>query len=348
MRVLVTGGAGFIGSAIVDRLVADGCEVVVLDSLLAAAHAALPGYLNPAAQYVWADLRNADALASCLEGVNAVSHQAAMVGMGVNFDDAPEYVRNNDLATATLLGGLSAAGFRGRLVLAGSMVVYGEGRYRCPVHGLVGPGPRSPARLMTGRFEPQCPHGGSDLVAEEVPESAAPDPRSVYAATKLHQEQLCACFSRERGAALTVLRYHNVYGPRMPSGTLYAGVAAIFRSALAAGRPVRVFEDGGQRRDFVQVDDVARANVLALADTSGTCHVCNIASGAPATVLEMATALAGASAGPAPPVVVTGEYRVADVRHVFAAVEHAQAVLGFRARVMLADGMRDFVTAPLR
>jgi dTDP-L-rhamnose 4-epimerase len=184
-------------------------------------------------------------------------------------------------------------------------------------------------------------------VPEAVPEEAAPDPRSVYAATKLHQEHLCACFAREAAVPLTVLRYHNVYGPRMPANTPYAGVAAIFRSAVEAGRRPRVFEDGGQRRDFVHVDDVARANLLALTDDSGESHVCNIASGSPATVLEMATALSAASGGATQPL-VTGEFRLGDVRHVFASVTHAEEVLGFRAVVRMADGMRQFATAALR
>ena len=163
-----------------------------------------------------------------------------------------------------LLRELARARFRGRLVLASSMVVYGEGRYACAEHGLVRPGPRLPADLDAGRFEPPCPRCGAALAPQSIPEDAPSDPRNVYAATKLHQEHLAAAFSRETGVPVTALRYHNVYGPRMPRDTPYAGVASIFASALAAGRAPRVFEDGGQLRDFVHVRDVARANVLAL------------------------------------------------------------------------------------
>jgi dTDP-L-rhamnose 4-epimerase len=347
VRILVTGGAGFIGSAAVDLLVAEGFDVVVIDTLLPAAHRAAPDYLNPRAEYVWADLADETAVAACLRGVDAVCHQAAMVGLGLDLGDAPDYVRHNDLATAVLLRCLAAARFSGRLVLAGSMVVYGEGRYRCGLHGVVRPGPRPAERLREGRFEPACPECGRDVVPEAVPEAAPPDPRSVYAATKLHQEHLCACFAREAGVPITVLRYHNVYGPRMPANTPYAGVAAIFRSALESGCPPRVFEDGGQRRDFVHVADVARANLLALAEESSRSHIFNIASGSPATVLEMATALAAAAGAEVAPL-VTGEFRLGDVRHVFASVHHADEVLGFRAGVPMAEGMRQFATAALR
>jgi dTDP-L-rhamnose 4-epimerase len=347
MRVLVTGGAGFIGSAVVDLLVAEGFEVVVLDVFLPAAHRGEPSYLNPDATYVRADVRDTDAVARCLRGVDAVSHQAAMVGLGLDMRDAPDYAAHNDFGTAVLLAGLAAAGFTGRLVLASSMVVYGEGRYRCPNHGIVAPGPRPIERLRAGAFEPACPRCGSDLNPESVPESAPPDPRSLYAATKLHQEHLCACFTRETGVPLTILRYHNVYGPRMPADTPYSGVAAMFRSALEAGRAPRVFEDGAQRRDFIHVADVARANLLALADGSRTSHVCNIATGTPATVREMATRLCEATGGAVAPL-VTGEFRLGDVRHVYACADQAQSVLGFRARISLPEGMRDFASAPLR
>ncbi|HWD09620.1 MAG TPA: NAD-dependent epimerase/dehydratase family protein [Actinomycetota bacterium] len=348
MRVLVTGGAGFIGSALVDRLVEAGDDVVVVDALLPQAHRGLPPYLNPGADYRWANVGDGKVVRAALAGVDAVCHLASMVGLGVDLGDAPGYVRENDLATAVLLAGLAGRGFGGRLVLAGSMVVYGEGGYRCADHGRVRPAPRSAGRLRAGRFDPSCPDCGADLEPEAVPESTAPDPRSVYAATKLHQEHLCACAARERGFPLTVLRYHNVYGPRMPAGTPYAGVAAIFRSALAEGTAPRIFEDGAQLRDFVHVDDVARATELAVHDSSATSHLCNIASGSPATVLDMATALSDAAGPSAPPPEVTGQFRLGDVRHVFASTVRAERVLGFRALIGLAEGMRRFAAEGLR
>ncbi len=346
-RILVTGGAGFIGSFVVDALVARGCDVVVLDNLDPAAHDGVPDYCNPGAQYVWGDVRDADTVERVVRGVDAVSHQAAKVGLGVDLADLGNYVAVNDGGTATLLAALYASRFAGRVVLASSMVVYGEGRYTCPRHGVVRPAPRRRDDLEQGRFEPPCPNCGAPLLPEAVPEDAPVDPRNVYAATKLHQEHLCAAYGRETGVAVTALRYHNVYGPRMPRDTPYAGVASILRSALADGRAPEVFEDGRQLRDFVSVHDVAAANVVALTAPAAVPGAFNVASGAPRSVGEMAHALAAAFDG-APPPRVTGAYRLGDVRHVFAATELAARRLGFTAAVDFDAGMREFATAPLR
>ncbi|MGH3716005.1 MAG: NAD-dependent epimerase/dehydratase family protein [Micromonosporaceae bacterium] len=347
MRILVTGGAGFIGGYVSEALTTAGHDVRILDSLHPAAHTGdWPAYLDGASR-IHGDVRDPATVRDALAGVDAVVHQAAMVGLGVDALDAPEYVSCNDLGTAVLLAELARAGV-GRLVLASSMVVYGEGRYECAEHGVVRPGPRRPEQLDAGRFEPPCPYCGAALKAGLVPEDAPLDPRNTYAATKLAQEHLTASWVRLTGGAAVALRYHNVYGPRMPRDTPYAGVAAIFRSALERGEPPRVFEDGGQRRDFVHVKDVARANVAALGATADgpgfTAY--NIGSGKPRTVGEMATALAEAFGGPSP--VVTGGYRLGDVRHVTASSERARAELGFTARVDFADGIREFATAPLR
>jgi dTDP-L-rhamnose 4-epimerase len=336
---MVTGGAGFVGSQVVDELVAAGWQVRVVDRLHPRAHDGVPHYLNPEAEYIWADVRDADALDRALAGVDAVSHQASMVGLGVDLADAGEYVGDNCLGTAVLVETLHRRRFRGRVVLAGSMVVYGEGRYRCPVHGLVAPGPREPEQLARGEFEPPCPDCGAALAPEPVPESAPPDPRNVYAATKLHQEHLLWAFAREAQTPAISLRYHNVYGPRMPRDTLYAGVAGIFRSALAAGEAPAVFEDGRQLRDFVAASDVAAANRLALEAPSGLGGAFNVASGRPRSVGELATAMAQAMEGPTPR--ITGEFRLGDVRHVFASADRARNELGFEARVDFEAGVRE-------
>jgi len=339
MRVLVTGGAGFIGSHVVDALVAHGHEVRVLDSACSTPHDV---------DYHGADIRDADAVRGAIVGVDAVCHQAAMVGLGVDFADAPAYVSQNDIGTAVLLSALHEQRFRGRLVLASSMVVYGEGRYRCHAHGLVRPGPRDPVRLDRGEWDPCCPTCGGTLVPEPVPEDAPVEPRNVYAATKLHQEHLCFVFGREHQVPVTALRYHNVYGARMPRDTPYAGVAAIFRSALEAGRAPRVLEDGRQQRDFIHVRDVARANLLALTADPPVLGAYNIASGTPHTVLDLAHALAASSRNGAPRPQVVGSYRIGDARHVFASTERAYTELGFTAHTGFEEGVRDFASAPLR
>jgi dTDP-L-rhamnose 4-epimerase len=345
--ILVTGGAGFVGSHVVDLLLAEGHRVRALDAFLPAAHRERPSHLDPAAEWLDGDLRDPAVADRAVRGVAAVSHQAAMVGQGVDLGDLPDYVGHNDYATAQLLRALAAAGFDGRFVLASSMVVYGEGRYACEEHGIVAPAPRAPADLDAGRFEPRCPQCRRQLEPRTVPEDAALDPRSVYAATKLAQEHLCAAFARETGVPVTALRYHNVYGPRMPRDTPYAGVASIFRSAYAAGRAPRVFEDGGQRRDFVHVRDVARANLRALTAPEPVAGAFNVASGTPRTVLEMALALADACGATVAPK-ITGEWRAGDVRHVVASPDRAAERLGFRAQEDFAAGMAELAVAPLR
>jgi dTDP-L-rhamnose 4-epimerase len=343
MRVLITGGAGFVGSHVADRLAADGHDVLLLDALLPQAHGAA-GWA-PRHEHVVGDVRDGGLLARLLPGLDAVCHQAAMVGHGVDPSDAPAYAAHNDLGTAVLLAAMHAAGVR-RLVLAGSMVVYGEGRYDCPEHGPVRPLPRAAADLDAGRFEPRCPRCGRELVVGLVAEDAPPDPRSTYAATKLAQEHLASAWARQTGGRVWSLRYHNVYGPRMPRDTPYAGVASIFRSALERGEPPRVLEDGRQRRDFVHVTDVAAANALALTTDAAGFEAVNVCSGEPHTVGELARELAEQMGGPAP--VVVGGARPGDVRHVVADPARARTRLGFTASVGFAEGVAAFATEPLR
>ncbi|GLW11637.1 NAD-dependent dehydratase [Microtetraspora sp. NBRC 13810] len=323
----MTGSAGFIGSHVVEALDETGHEVTGLDLRNGD------------------DVRDAAVLDRALPGAEAVVHQAAKVGLGVDVADLPDYTSVNAYGTAVLLAAMARHGI-GRLVLASSMVVYGEGAYDCAGHGRVRPGPRAVADLARGRFEPRCPRCGSPVTPAAIGEDAPADPRNAYATTKLAQEHLAANWARETGGTVVALRYHNVYGPRMPRDTPYSGVAAIFRSALEAGRAPRVFEDGRQRRDFVHVRDVARANLAALSGGApGTPVAYNVASGEPHTVGEMAAALAAERGGPDP--VVTGEYRLGDVRHIVASPERAAAELGFRARVSFAEGMKEFSAAPL-
>lgn len=358
MRVLVTGAAGFIGSHVAEALAAAGHEVRWLDSLSPAVHNGKPSYVPNGSSFLHADIRDSGAVLDALEGVDAVCHLAAMVGLGVSLADLPLYADVNVTGTAVLLDAMGRRGVS-RLVLSSSMVVYGEGAYSCPSDsclagdgGLVRPLPRAAADLEAGVFDPRCPSCGSMLTVSRVPEDSALDPRNAYATSKLAQEHLAANWARLTGGTCVALRYHNVYGPRMPRDTPYSGVAAIFRSCLENGEPPRVFEDGGQLRDFVHVRDVAASNVLALsaarsAGAAGTLRAYNVASGTPRTVGEMASALAAAFGGFVQPK-ITGEYRLGDVRHIVASPEAAARDLGFRAAVDFADGVTEFARAPLR
>jgi dTDP-L-rhamnose 4-epimerase len=336
-RIVVTGGAGFIGSHVVDLLVDRGHEVVVLDSLVAH-DGRRPPWAHPEAELVPGDVRDPDAWRRAARGAHAVCHLAARVGLGVDFADVGAYVADNDVGTAAGLWALHDLRFRGRIVLGSSMVVYGEGRYVCPAHGDVRPGARMRADLDAGRFDPPCPACGAPLAWASVDEAAPVDPRNVYAATKLHQEHLCAAFGREHDVAVTALRFHNVYGPRMPRDTPYAGVAAIFRSAVARGEAPTVLEDGAQTRDFVHVRDVARAVVAALTVERAVPGPVNVASGRPRTVLDLAHALCtGTDLVPA----VVGGGRLGDVRHIVASPERAAKTLGFRAAEPFRPGAAD-------
>ena len=245
------------------------------------------------------DVRDAELLDRLLPGIDAVVHLAAKVGLGVDIADMDDYVSSNDLGTAVLLRRCAAAGVA-RFVQASSMVVYGEGRYTCPTHGLVPPGPRERGGVATPGVRAPCPVCGRALAPGLVTEGAPLDPRNTYAATKVAQEHLAAILGRETGGVAVSLRFHNVYGPGMPRDTPYAGVAARFLSSLDKGEAPQVFEDGGQRRDFVHVSDVARAVSAAVGSERPGHHAYNVGSGTVTTIGGMATALAEARGGPRP------------------------------------------------
>jgi dTDP-L-rhamnose 4-epimerase len=346
VRVLLTGSAGFIGTAVGEVLEEDGHEVVRVDLMLPMAH----GAADPPAGTHHLDVRDAEAWVDLLRGVDAVCHQAAVVGAGVRVGDLPEYAGHNDLGTAALLAAMHDAGVD-RLVLASSMVVYGEGRYRCPEHGDQTPPPREVDALAAGDFDNHCPRCALPLDWALVEEDARLDPRSSYAASKVAQEHYTSAWARQAGARAVALRYHNVYGPGMPRDTPYSGVAALFRSSLERGEPPQVFEDGGQARDFVHVADVARANLAALRavtdDAAPAYAAYNVASGHPVRILDVATLVARGTGRTIAPV-VTGGYRLGDVRHVVASPARAADELGFSAEVLPEQGLPAFATAPLR
>lgn len=352
MRLLVTGGAGFIGSRVVASALAQGWQVRVLDSMDPAVHRNAP-VLPDGVELVAGSVTDPATVERALLGIDAVSHQAAKVGLGVDFQDAPDYVNANVQGTAVLLAAMDRAGVSS-MVLASSMVVYGEGAYRDSSGTLVRPGPRSLRDLHNGVFDPRHPESGELLVPDLVNEDAVLDPRNVYATSKLAQEHLAANWARESGGRAIALRYHNVYGPGMPRNTPYAGVASIFRSALSRGEAPKLFEDGGQRRSFIHVDDIASANLTALheaqrADSQlpeAAFRAYNVGSEQVHTVGDLADALAAESNGPAP--VCTGEFRLGDVRHITASSARIRTELGWRESWNFATGMAEFAQAPLR
>jgi dTDP-L-rhamnose 4-epimerase len=341
VNVLLTGGAGFIGQHVLGELMARGHEVRVLDSLRPDVHQE-PWVAPEGVAFHLADVRDGDALDAALAHVDAVIHLAGKVGLGVDISDTPDYVSSNDFGTAQLLAGMARAHVK-RLTLASSMVVYGEGVGRCPVHGTVRPGARLAAAMSAGQFEPPCPHCGEPLETLLVGEETPPDPRNIYASTKTAQEYFGSNWARATAGAAAFMRYHNVYGPGMPRNTPYAGVAAIFLSALRRGEAPCVYEDGGQRRDFIHVRDIARATVLAAEGHVNGVRAYNVGSGTPRTVGEMAASLAMAVRGPAP--VTTGQFRLGDVRHITADSSRLRSELGWQPQVEFHEGMRELAAA---
>ena len=330
MKILLTGGAGFIGQPTARALREAGADVTIFDRAV-----------DPRD-----DITDLDRVRAVAYGRDAVVHLAAKVGLGVGLDDMDDYVRTNDLGTAIVLHAAGAAKVR-RFVYASSMVVYGEGAYECPEHGPVRPPPRTPEDLSAGRFDPRCRVCGDDLVPGLVPESAPLDPHNTYAATKVHGEHLADSWTRETHASAVALRFHNVYGPGLPADTPYAGVAALFRSRLAHGEPPLVYEDGRQRRNFVHVDDVAQAVVAAtVADLGPGRTALNIGTTEVHTVGQMAELMSTAMGGPAP--IVTGRYRLGDVRHITADCSKAGRVLGWGPRIRLKDGIADLTRVSAR
>jgi dTDP-L-rhamnose 4-epimerase len=336
MQILVTGGAGFVGRHVVAELLGRGHRVRVLDSFRPDVHRTRTSV--DGVELIEGDVRDASALDRTLVGVEAVIHLAAKVGLGVDVADLPDYASTNDVGTAELLAAMARARV-GRLTLASSMVVYGEGEALCSEHGAVRPAPRRAEAMAAGDFEPTCPHCGQTLATTLVGEATPFDPRNAYATSKVAQEFYAANWARVTGGSVAAMRYHNVYGPGMPRDTPYAGVAAIFLSALRRGEAPTVFEDGGQRRDFVHVRDVAAATVRACERHDDGVRAFNVGSGTPRTVGDMAAALARAVDGPAP--IVTGRFRLGDVRHITADSSRLMAELGWRPAVDFDDGMAE-------
>ncbi len=344
MKVLVTGGAGFIGSHLVDVLVRQGHAVRVLDSFEPQVHGATrPSYLNPAASYVEADIRNRDVLRAALQGTDAVFHLAAAVGVGQSMYEIERYVSANALGTAVLLDVIvnERVPLR-KLVVASSMSLYGEGRYVCPACGPVTPSLRPEAQLARCDWEMRCPSCAQPASPQPTPETKPPMPTSVYAVSKRDQEELCLAVGRGYGIPTVALRYFNVYGPRQALSNPYTGVCAIFSARIKNGRPPLVFEDGAQTRDLIHVKDVVQANLLVLRENRADYEVFNVGTGVATPIVQVARELArlyGVSVEPA----LAGKYRAGDIRHCVADVTKLQA-LGFQPSVSLDEGLRDLVT----
>lgn len=339
-RVLITGGAGFIGSHLADELLGHGYAVRVLDSLVEQVHGEgrrRPAHLAPEAELVVGDIGDAAAVRAALAGVDAVVHLAARVGVGQSMYRMAEFVAANDLGTATLLECLIERPVA-RLVAASSMSVYGEGLYRDAGGRPVTDAERFPALLRDGDWEP-CDAEGWPLVAMPTPESKPPALTSVYALTKYAQERMCLMVGKAYNIPTLALRFFNVYGTRQALSNPYTGVLAIFAARLLNHRPPLVYEDGLQRRDFVHVRDVARACRLALESAAAGCAV-NVGSGDSHSVLEIGRALAALLGSDLAPE-VTGKYRVGDIRHCFADTALAGDLLGFEARIGLEAGLAE-------
>ncbi len=341
-KILITGGAGFIGSHLADELLRHGYSVRALDCLVPQVHGPArqrPAYLHPDVDLQVGDVRDPAAVREALEGVGAVFHFAARVGVGQSMYQIADYCRTNTEGTAVLLEALAARPVR-RLVVASSMSIYGEGLYRA-ADGTPVPGVDRPLAQLQARDWELRDGRGTILSPVPTPESKPPSLASVYALSKYDQERLSLIVGRAYRIPTVALRFFNVYGPRQALSNPYTGVLAIFASRLLAGQAPQIFEDGGQQRDFVHVADIARACRLALERESAVDQVLNIGSGQQRTVLQVAASLALALGRTRVEPEVTERYRAGDIRHCFADLSLARRVLGFKPQMDFATGLRD-------
>ncbi len=345
-NVLVTGGAGFIGSHLVDELVKQGHSVRVFDNLESQVHGQLreqgrwPDYTNAGAVCFLGDVRDRDALKHAIEGIDVIFHEAAMVGVGQSMYQVQRYMDVNTLGTATLLDILANEKHRVRkLVVASSMSIYGEGKYECPAHGIIYPKLRPAEQLERRDWEMRCPVCSTALKPLPTDESKPLHSTSIYAISKKDQEEMCLCMGRAYSLPTVALRYFNVYGERQALSNPYTGVAAIFSSRLLNGNAPLIYEDGCQSRDFVHVSDIVRANLLAMKSDAADYDFCNVGTQRPVTVREVAEVLGAALGKPIEPTIV-GKFRSGDIRHCYADISKARQVLGYEPQVTFEAGMR--------
>lgn len=345
-HILVTGGAGFIGSHIVDALIARGHQVRVLDSLVEQVHgphADRPAHLHQAAEFVRGDVREVEVLRRALRGIEVVYHEAAEVGVGQSMYDVTRYVGGNTYATAVLLEILANEPHTvQRLIVASSMSIYGEGAYRCPTHGRVHPFLRPEDQLARKDWEMRCPQCGQPADILGTPEDKPLFPTSIYAISKMDQELMCLSIGRAYNLPTVALRYFNVYGPRQALSNPYTGVAAIFSGRLLNGKPPVIFEDGLQSRDFVHVSDIVQANMLALDRDEAVYEVFNVGTGRALSIYDVATALINELKATVQPEIVGG-FRAGDIRHCVADISKARLRLGYEPQVKFEDGLAELV-----
>ncbi|HXA85251.1 MAG TPA: SDR family NAD(P)-dependent oxidoreductase [Candidatus Dormibacteraeota bacterium] len=343
-NILITGGAGFVGSHMADALLAAGHHVRVYDNLTAQVHHdGIPGYLSEDAEFVQGDVQDSAAVRRALSGIDVVFHMAAAVGVGQSMYEIERYMGSNTQGTAVLLQQLLDRKSRvEKLVLASSMSIYGEGKYLCAQCGSVAPQLRSVDQLRIRQWEPDCPACGEALTPIPTDESKPLQCSSIYALSKKDQEEMCLLFGRTYGLPTVALRYFNIYGTRQALSNPYTGVAAIFASRFINGNPPLIFEDGAQLRDFVSVEDVVRANLLAMESSQADGRALNIGSGEPISIREVAAELARAMDSEIA-AELTQKYRAGDVRHCFADISAARKFLGYAPQVRFADGLKDLV-----
>jgi dTDP-L-rhamnose 4-epimerase len=343
-RILVTGGAGFIGSHLVDALVERGHQVRILDKLIDQVHGSgTPSHLNPQAELIQSDICHKDAIRRALEGVDVVYHQAAEVGVGQSMYEPERYMRANTLGTTILLEEIRRHRPQiKKLIVASSMSIYGEGGYRCEQCGDVAPQLRSTEQLRARDWEMKCPVCKSELSPTPTNEGKPLFPTSVYAISKQDQEQLCLVMGRAYGIPTIAFRYFNVYGTRQALSNPYTGVCAIFCSRLLNDRAPMIFEDGKQSRDFIHVDDIVHANLLALESDAADFQALNIGTGVATSVNGMAKMLAEGLGKDIEPQVVA-EYRQGDIRHCVADISKARKLLGYEPKVQLKEGLQELL-----
>ncbi|MGZ4789748.1 MAG: NAD-dependent epimerase/dehydratase family protein [Terriglobales bacterium] len=343
-RILITGGAGFVGSHLADALLKEGHEVRVFDNLTPQVHTnGLPSYLAGEVNFVHGDLRDLDAVRDAVRDADVIYHFGAAVGVGQSMYEIAHYMGVNTAGTANLLQALLDKDVKvEKLIVASSMSIYGEGKYLCVQCGEVAPSERTPQQLKFKKWDPECPKCGRDLAPVPTDESKPLNVSSYYALSKKDQEQMVLLFGRTYGLPTVALRFFNIYGTRQALSNPYTGVAAIFASRLLNERPPLVFEDGNQMRDFVSVHDIVQANLLAMARKEANGMALNIGSGDPISVREVASALATALGVDIEPE-LTGKYRAGDIRHCFADITEARKVLGYEPKVKFNDGVRELV-----